>query len=65
MNYKKRAFKGIFLSLIVVLSLFIVSLSCVFAEVQYVKVYDKNGETIKSERTTIKLKKIPLKALFL
>ena len=47
MNYKKRAFKGIFLSLIVVLLLFIVSLTYVFAEVQYVKVYDKNGETIK------------------
>ena len=45
MNYKKKTFGGILLSLIVVLSLLIVSFGLVSAEVKYVKIYDKNGDT--------------------
>ncbi len=47
MNYKKKTFGGILLSLIVVLSLLIVSFGLVSAEVKYVKIYDKNGDTVK------------------
>ena len=47
MNYRKRTLKGLIISLSLVLVLVLSTFGVAFAETQYVKIYDKEGNTIK------------------